>query len=39
MSITDDVRKKFNERLEDAKKLRDEVKNRIHLGKIGRAHV
>ena len=32
MSITDDVRKKFNERLEDAKKLRDEVKLKIHLG-------
>ncbi len=32
MSITDDVRKKFNERLDDAKKLRDEIKLKIHLG-------
>ena len=32
MSITDDVRKKFTERLDDAKKLRDEIKLKIHLG-------
>ncbi|MCA9716316.1 MAG: hypothetical protein H6713_21590 [Myxococcales bacterium] len=32
MSITDDVRKKFQDSLTDAKRLRDEIKLKINLG-------